>query len=597
MFELIDPDALAVDEPVADWLGKRLIANAEALAERGWAGSYVWSDAEPDNESIPVLSTHPNYWYAVPIVIRSSPQQQTITLIAQAVVSGGVDLCLWVDGVTSAEVAATTGANTLTLTLPAQPGVSIPLRAALLIRSELGDVRDSGTVDGTGTYSISAAGVPYGSRAPHEAIVLSNSGTGSAVWSTYAGETTYHVIRADGTLAYLWPSLDPVINARGGTGGTLVTAHFVGTIELQSIHIYTGDARPQTLPYPSNTNAGEPVRAETLARVTEYSRRTLTTSQQIAWLGGVGGTLRSGQSAEARWWGAFFRRRLTDLPYVSTVIRARDSVAGIRVSVLYASEGRAELAIDVDGTVTRVDLDPSGSTDDRWTPGASGMLAYTLASRIGLDGCSSQDLSFHGPTPQSSSPDIRRFQLASTLIPWPAPAPSVGDLVPVSVGLGGVNEAGIYIAAILIEEAPAADYGTFDPVVDVSPFRDITDTQADALYGRQTYLYGYAVRCMYSEAADPLVTLPQSAGVQPITSLTVRTSPDLPSGTVLRFTIDADDIDIGGSVTLSFTGRSVQTADLAVSSDTVYALTITGDANQITGSGFVYLLRIEEITP
>ncbi len=84
MFEFINSDALAVDEPVADWIGKRLIANAEALAERGWAASYAWSNEDPKDVSISVLSTHPEYWYSVPFIVRSSPQQQTITVIVVA---------------------------------------------------------------------------------------------------------------------------------------------------------------------------------------------------------------------------------------------------------------------------------------------------------------------------------------------------------------------------------------------------------------------------------------------------------------------------------------------------------------------------------
>ena len=596
MFEFIDPDALAVDEPVADWIGKRLIANAEALAERGWAASYVWSDAEGANFPIPVLSTHPEYWYSVPFIVRSSPQQQTITVIVNATVTGGVDLCLWVDGVVSSEVAAVTGVNTLTLTLAASPGVSMPLKAALLIRSERGDLFDDGPIAEASTYSLRATGVTL-SGAPHVVAILTDNG--GSLWSGFAGETTYHIIRATGgsnSLLYTWPSVDPVISSAGGAAGTLVSVYDLGTIEINSLHVYTSDARAQTLPYPASTNGGRPVRSETLARVTEYNRQTLLTSQQVAWLGGVGGTLRAGVSDEVRWWGAYFRRRLTDLPYVSTVIRARDSVAGIRVSVLYASEGDAELAIDIDGTTVREPLRAFGATSDRWAPGDGGTMSYTLASRLGLDVCSSQDLGFHGNTPVAASPDVRRMALVSRTVPWPT-APTPGDLVPVTVGLGGTNEAGIYIAGILIEEAPASDYGSFDPIPGVAPFREITDAQAGALYGRQTYLYDYAVRCMYSEAADPLSTVDPSDGVRTLVTLTVRTSPDLPAGSELRLTVDAQRIDIGGSFTLTFGGRSVQSADLAVSSDTVYTLTITGAANMLATDGIIYLLRIEEIAP
>ena len=266
------------------------------------------------------------------------------------------------------------------------------------------------------------------------------------------------------------------------------------------------------------------------------------------------------------------------------------------MSVLYASEGEAELTIDIDGSVVTEPLSPFGATSDRWAPGDGGTMAYTLASRLGLDRCSSQDLGFHGSAPAAASPDVRRMALVSTTVPWPV-APTPGDLVPITVGLGAVNTAGIYIAGILIEEAPASDYGSFDPILGVAPFREITDAQAGALYGRQTYLYDYAVRCMYSEAADPLSTVLAGDIARTLVTLTVRTSPDLPAGSELRLTVDAQRIDIGGSFTLTFGGRSVQSADLAVSSDTVYTLTITGEANMLATNGIIYLLRIEEIAP
>lgn len=610
MFEFIDPDALAVDEPVADWLGKRFIANAEALAERGWSAGYVWSSELAEDlgltirEARPaVVSTHPEYWYSIPMIVRTAPQQTTITMIVTATIVGSVDLCLWVEGVTSAEVAATTGATTLTVTLPTQPAVSLPLRAALLVRSGLGASVTSGPLSETSTYSLRATGVTFGNL-PHQAIVLSDNGGNE--WRGFAGETTYHAIRGSGsTLAYVWPSLDPILNRAGGGFGTTVTVYALGTLRLYGLQVYTSNARPQTLPYPAETNAGLPVRAETLRRVASYSRATLLTTAQTAWMGGVGGTLRNTAvsiDSAIRWWGAFFRRGVSNLPYVSTVIRARDSVAGIRVTILYMTEAAATLTIDVDGTAVPMTLTGSGVTTDRWTPADGGTLMYTTASRLALDRCSSQDLGFHGASPDASSPDIRRMAMVTEIVPWPGTAPSVGDLVPIKVSLGAQTTAALYIGAILIEELPDLTYGSYPEVgpPGLAVFRDITDGQAQSLYGAQNYLYTYAVRCLYSEAPDPPCEFGAYSSAWPIVDFVVRTSPDLPAGTVLRFTVDAEDIDIICGVdattsTLTFGARSVQTADLAVASDTVYTLTITGDV--AAGSGFVYLLRIEEIEP
>jgi hypothetical protein len=609
MFEFIDPDALAVDEPVADWLGKRFIANAEALAERGWSAGYVWSSELAEDlgltirEARPaVVSTHPEYWYSIPMIVRTAPQQTTITMIVTAAIVGSVDLCLWVEGVTSAEVAATTGATTLTVTLPPQPAMSLPLRAALLVRSGLGASVYSDAVLDAVTDSLRVDGASFGNLDFH-AIVLSDAGGDE--WEGFAGETVYHVIRGFGERAYTWPTLDPILTPVGGPLGTTATVYALGTLRLYGLQVYTSNARPQTLPYPAETNAGLPVRAETLRRVASYSRATLLTTAQTAWMGGVGGTLRNTAvsiDSAIRWWGAFFRRGVADLPYVSTVIRARDSVAGIRVTILYMTQSTATLTIDVDGTAVPMTLTGSGVTTDRWTPADGGTLMYTMASRLALDRCSSQDLGFHGASPDASSPDIRRMAMATEIVPWPGTAPSVGDLVPIKVSLGAQTTAALYIGAILIEELPDLTYGAYPEVgpPGLTVFRDITDGQAQSLYSAQNYLYTYAVRCLYSEAPDPPCEFGAYPSAWPVVDFVVRTSPDLPAGTVLRFTVDAEDIDIICGVdattsTLTFGARSVQTADLAVTSDTVYTLTIAGDV--ATGSGYIYLLRIEEIEP
>jgi hypothetical protein len=76
---------------------------------------------------------------------------------------------------------------------------------------------------------------------------------------------------------------------------------------------------------------------------------------------------------------------------------------------------------------------------------------------------------------------------------------------------------------------------------------------------------------------------------------------------VLRFTVDAECLILGTldvaltdgvtTLTLTFGARSVQTADLAITSNTAYTLAIGVAASVYTSDGRVYLIRIEEYLP
>jgi hypothetical protein len=90
-------------------------------------------------------------------------------------------------------------------------------------------------------------------------------------------------------------------------------------------------------------------------------------------------------------------------------------------------------------------------------------------------------------------------------------------------------------------------------------------------------------------------------------TIAYTSSPELPTGTVLRFTVDAECLVAGTidvlltdgvtTLTLTFGARSVQTADLAITSNTAYTLSVGVGTSVSTGDGRVYLIRIEEYLP
>jgi hypothetical protein len=140
----------------------------------------------------------------------------------------------------------------------------------------------------------------------------------------------------------------------------------------------------------------------------------------------------------------------------------------------------------------------------------------------------------------------------------------------------------------------------------IAPLQDIVAPSWDALRLRQADVYASRVRAVYGEWAEPLAGVAGVSGAS-VAVIAYTTSPDLPSGTVLRFTCEARcttgtsitvSVNIGGGPsTLTFTPtRAVQTVDLAVSSQTAYQIAI--NATAVPGSvGEIYLLRIEEVTP
>jgi hypothetical protein len=108
---------------------------------------------------------------------------------------------------------------------------------------------------------------------------------------------------------------------------------------------------------------------------------------------------------------------------------------------------------------------------------------------------------------------------------------------------------------------------------------------------------------VYSEWGDPLCAFTLPLATVSVLTTEYRTSPDLPAGTVLRLTSDAE-ATAGGTLTISFNiggapvtsvhgVRGVLTADLAIASDTVYTLTVTALFAGAVAN--IYLLRIEEV--
>lgn len=636
MFEVIHSSATTANRALPTWVGQRLRGNVLALAERGPGGGYTWSresggdvvelTVTPTGSLPSPVSTHPDYWYSVPFLVVPSPYQTEVRIIVRGTVTGaGVQVRLWCEGAVSAVSPAWTSgtSRTMTVDIPRRaPGTDV--RCALLVRSRRGDEVDDGPLaEVSPRYLRTSTAVVSGGtdrRAAHYLVELSSTGTASEGYGLQ-GETRYHSIRAhhDGSHDEweVWPRPDRSLEVSGATTGITATVYELGTLTLASIQVATVTGQVRGIAADSATYPTKLVFAEWLTRMARYARGLLL-QPQYAWIGGVAGVERSTGTlsiAQApipyRLWGAQLRLDTSPVVVLRTALRARDGVAGVAVSLLYSSASAVSVVVDfdegaADATVVELGASPRSAVD-RDRIGDPGTLHWRHMP-LTRDQCSSQDLGLHGAELEGYDCDTARLTPVRLLVPWPEGyTPTPGELVRIQVSASTRGEA--YIAAQTVLELLTDGFvpQMANPVI--APVREILAPSWDALRQRLNAGYARLVRCVYSEWGDPLGTYtPLSSGAASTVAVTeYRTSPDLPAGTVLRMTCDAEAAS-GGTLTVSFLdgvstvttahgARSVLTADLAAASDTVYTLGITA---LVTGSGSVgriYLLRIEEVTP
>jgi hypothetical protein len=628
MFEIIDPTVTVTGRPISQWIGDVTRQNVIELAERGAGGGYVWSaqsvsgtiSAQVSEQS--PLSTHPDYWYSIPFIMNGTAYQTTLTVeFLCDVASGTVDVALWCEGRASAVTSnITTGTHTLTLTLPPRLP-SNDMRCALLVKSNVGALVDSGDIifATEREIRIKTAQAPSVQSATH--FLLEITGTTEPVRG-WQGETRYHAMRGtrrggSGTpdLFEVWPNTDQALDT--AVNYTLAADLYeLGTISLYSMQARFETAQVSGLPYAQESYAGQPVRAAWLQRISRFLRDVYLSSPQYAWIGGVGGINRSTHIAGGvpgttviapRYWGAWMNKAVGQV-ILDTTIRARAGVDGIVISILYASATPLQLLVEFDGVAaTQVTMPTaSAAAQNRNFLSQQGTVSWRHGA-LTRDQCGSQDIGLHGTELEGFDCDTARFSLATIQQQWEVITPTVGDLVRVVVNVGSlVDEA--YIACISVRELQNARSLANMNNPAIAPLQPIETVSWDRLRQRMDYLYESRLRCVYSEANDTLLTRVDDGQTSTLATIAYTTSPDMPFGAgILRFTVDAECIGVGNltvsftdgttTVSLVFTARATLTADLAVTSNTSYTLAIGGASSALTADGQIYLMRIEEIYP
>ena len=625
MFELIDPSVTTQGRPLSDWIGKRLIENQKAVAERGIYGGYVWSYEAAGGtvtiiDSLPSpVSTHPDYWYSIPFTIDAQPGQTELTVRMLLNVSGQVRISLWCEGRSSA-LAPAVGPGpeevVRTVELPRRLSGG-DLRCAILVKSLVGTLLDTGSVESTSPsyIRVSTNIGPTRRQAANYFLVIDSSGDESE-GRGWQGTRRYQVIRARDQGTHddfeVWPSVSETIQPSTTPTDLVAEVYALGTVTFYSMSASTGTPDTTGYPSPLTTHAGKLVRAEWVRRMARFATRLYLDTPQYAWLGGVAGVERStgnisvGQTTiPYRLWGAWVTETFSPVVLARTAVRARANVRGIIVTVMYVSSAPVELTVDYSGTTQNATLGMYVEEAQRRDTSSSDGTMHWRHAALTRDQCSSQDLGFHGAETDGFEGDTARLALARTTFLWDGViAPTLDEIVPFAISASCADKC--YIASITVREmtyerAPAWPDMSSPAVV---PFGFLEDDTTDALRERQVALYETRLRCFYSEYGDPqLVLLTYSLSASTLVQIKARTSPDLPAGTVIRLTVDAartsgiGSLDVTfGATTLSFTTRSVQTADIAVTSDTDYLLAVTAIRNS-TGSGAIYLLRIEEFLP
>lgn len=618
MFNVIDPSVTVTGRPISQWIGDTARQNVIQLAERGAGGGYTWSVPLfiPNFQSAPSpISTHPDYWYSIPFLILSPQYQTELAVEIGIIVSGGVDVALWCEGSVSAVTSGiTTGTHTLTLTLPPRPANG-DLRCALLIKSQVGALAHSGAIIYATNREMRSTtnAIPAGPEKAQHYLIELDAGVTPPVRG-WQGESRYHAMRGERSGGHdnfeVWPSPDQSLqNAVNYTANC--DLYQLGKITLYSLQARLQTAALTGLPYAQENYAGQPVRASWLQRIARYLRTAYLTSPQYAWIGGVGGYDRSTGTSPGsavspyRFWGAFVPRQPTDI--LSTAIRARTGVDGIVLSILYTSVSPVQIDITFNTVAVASIVLPAapGGAQRRDSAENGGTLSWRHGP-LTRDQCGSQDIGLHGTDLEGLDCDTARFGMATIQQEWDVISPSVGDLVRVTVT--STSGERVYIAAISMREL-ANDSALADMTNPaIAPLQPIQTVSWDRLRQRMNYLYESRLRCIYSESNDTLLTRVAEGQTATLASIAYKTSPDLPYGSgLLRFTVDAERLGVGtltvaltdGATTVSlvFTARATLTANLAVTSNTSYTLTIGGISSALTADGRIYLMRIEEIYP
>jgi hypothetical protein len=461
MFEIIDPTVTVTGRPISQWIGDVTRQNVIELAERGAGGGYVWSAQSVSglvsavvSEQSP-LSTHPDYWYSIPFIMNGTAYQTTLTVeFLCDVANGTVDVALWCEGRVSAVTSnITSGTHTLTLTMPPRLP-SNDMRCALLVKSNVGALVDSGDIIFATEREIRifTAQAPAVQSATH--LLLEITGTTDPVRG-WEGQRRYHAMRGsrrpgsiEPDLFEVWPNpdqaLDTVVNYT--LAGDL---YAIGTITLYSMQARFETAQVSGLPYAQESYAGQPVRASWLQRISRFLRDVYLSAPQYAWIGGANGIYRStyvsGQLpgntvVPARYWGSWTPGVLIGGGTLAqTAIRARTGVDGVVISILYSSAAPVRLLIQFNGVLlTQITLPaaPAAAQSRNFftQPG-------TISWRHGpltRDQCGSQDIGLHGTELEGFDCDTARFSLATIQQQWEVITPTVGDLVRVVVNAGSI---------------------------------------------------------------------------------------------------------------------------------------------------------------
>lgn len=223
----------------------------------------------------PILSTHPDHWYAIPLVIPAQVGMTTLTAVVycESTVED-VDLALSVEGVVGSTVTATPGAAgaiTLTVGIPDGPEGGW-WRGSIRLRSHAAEdahrtvqinrsLRDR--MDTTMSSALGATGKA------HYLLELTSA--------TYAEldhiETRYHVPRVTDVpgsggnpdvTCYIWPNLPntPLIHNVDGSLKDGASLYQLGVLEIDGFALYlSGDAGTYAIPPDGNCRAGQRVRA------------------------------------------------------------------------------------------------------------------------------------------------------------------------------------------------------------------------------------------------------------------------------------------------------------------------------------------------
>jgi len=421
----LDDQRAKDDESASSLLPYRIRENLIAsMRERMPQCAHVYPEESKIQMSAPEVSTHPDEWWGIPIVVPVPRGAVEVGVrIVYEVTTASVKARLRVIGgdIGSAVTLSTTGSTTLSsdLTVAVRSGDSRSALVMLSFQSTRGSAiavaNGATSSDGLASRKV-AISLLSGSVTAHSVI----QNAGSTKPATYIGSVS------GGTNITIWPERWPIADIFGGSVYTL------GKIKLHSVGVEVKADASSLVDFSVPTT-----RFMSVEKVMQYE--TITNLDAASW---------EIYSSASRWYAmrptaaalsSFFGvSEASGAPAAGAIVERRADSEGVEVSLLVISSGFGNRVVETEVTIRSVNGGTSGSitivgsvSDDIFIGTPQGEQLATQVAGL-TDGFGTTDWSAQDLIRES---EAEQLGVIKGIAPWPAGS-GVGDVLEVTCTVG-----------------------------------------------------------------------------------------------------------------------------------------------------------------